>query len=307
MAGKMNVHLFQVSRDTGAQPLEDLLKEIERLTLDTRIRNLANGSFRLEHIEHPRSENNATDYWLLEFVKLRFEHGPGKVGKHTAVEGFVLGDDEGFGEETAALYDPKTNHMIIQYNHHGMRASAIERYFNVFDHAPEEVSSYELLMRIDPSAEIKLAQKRFITKLRFKIAPPKMTAAHRDAGISLNRVLELNNDQNGGAIEVTISASRGQTLGQRAMSMINDLRRLSAHDVDEGTDVVSRFEVGGKNDLLDKSDAINMITPKLELTISDLMLGGDRRYTRRSRWDGLLRAQRGWREIMERTANGTDI
>lgn len=306
MAGKMNVHLYQVKRDEGALPLAELLAHVAGLPLEGRIKSLSTGDFRLEHVEPPRSEHNNTDYWLLDFVKLRFENGPGKVGKSTAVTGFQFGEDEGFGEETAVLYDPKLNHMVVQYNHHGMRASAIERYFNSINHDPDEVTSYELLIKMDPSAEIRLAQKKYITKLKLKISPPKMTPAHRAAGVSLDQILALNNDQNGGSIEIAITAAKGETLADKALTFIDGLRRLAAHDIDEGTDVVSRFEVEGKNDLLDRADAINMLTPKLQFTIGDLMLGGDRRYTRRSRWDGLLKARQGWRDIIQRAGDGAN-
>lgn len=304
MAGKMNVHLYQVKRDHGAIPLAELLTQISLLPLELRIKTLSTGDFRLEHVEPPHSEHNATPYWLLDFVKLRFENGPGKVGKSTAVTGFSFGADEGFGEETVVLYDPHLNYMVIQYNHHGMRASAIERYFNSINHDPDQVTSYELLIKMDPSAEIRLAQKKYITKLKLKISPPKMTTAHRAAGISLDQILALNNDQNGGSIEIAITAGKGETLADKALTFIDGLRRLAAHDIDEGTEVVSRFEVEGKNDLLDRADAINMITPKLQVTIGGLMLGGDRRYTRRSRWDGLLKARFGWREIIQGAFNG---
>jgi hypothetical protein len=299
MAGKMNVNLFQVSRSANALPLPDLLQGVSQLPLEERIRRISYGEMRLDHVEPPNSENNASPYWLLDFVKMRFDHGPGRVGKNTAIAGFDLGADEGFGEETAALYDADTGYMVVQYNHHGVRASAIESYFNILDHDPGAVGGYEMVIKLDTTSEIRLAQKNLITKLHFKIAPGKMTAAHRAANVSLDQVLRLNSEQHGNTIEVTISAApRENLITQRVFATIDALKRMVAADQEEGTRVVSQFDVNGKVDVLDKADAINMIAPKLELTIDGLMLGDDKRYTRRSRWDGLLRARRGWQDII---------
>ncbi|XYJ09455.1 DUF6731 family protein [Telluria sp. B2] len=280
-------------------PLPDLLQGVSDLPLEARIRRISYGEMRLDHVEPPNSENNASPYWLLDFVKLRFEHGPGRVGKRTAIAGFDLGEDEGFGEETAALYDVETGYILVQYNHHGVRASAIENYFNVLDHDPGAVRGYEMVMKLDATSEIKLAQKNFITKLSFKIAPGKMTAAHRAANVSLDQVLRLNAEQHGNTIEVKIAAApRENLVTQKVFATIDALKRMVAADQEEGTRVVSQFVVNGKVDALDKADAINMIAPKLEVTVDQLMLGDDRRYTKRSRWDGLLRARRGWQDII---------
>lgn len=300
MAGKMNVNLFHVHTDVAAVPLPDLLTTISQLPLLDRIRALSYGEMRLDYAEPPRSANNASPFWLLDFVKLRFDHGPGKVGKTTLTEGFDLNPDEGFGEETAVLYDADSNHMVVQYNHHGVRASAIERYLNIFNHNPGDVSGYTLAVKLDPTSEVRLAQKNYITKLHFKVAPAQMTAAHRRGNVGVRRALAMNDAQGGNTIEVTIAAApREHLLAAPIMAMIESLKNMVSADQQDGVRAVAQFEVDGKVDLLDRADGINMISPKLEASIDGLMLGGDdRRYTRRSRWDGLIRARRGWNGII---------
>lgn len=300
MTSKMNVNLFEVSREPGTEPLPNLLAEISNMGLEDRIRPISYGQMRLDVIAPPNTNENDSNYWLLDFTKLRFDHGPGKVGRNTEIAGFDLNHDEGFGEETAALFDPHTNYLLVQYNHHGVRASAIERYLNVIGHVPDGFTAYKLAIKLDTSAEIRLAQKNFITKLRYRIAPGKLTAAHRDASMSLREALAISEQQRGGAIEVTISAApRENLLMGPVRNTINALRQMVAADQEQDTRVVTQFEVEGKVDALDRADGINMISPKLVASIDGLMLGGDRRYTRRSRWDGLLRARRGWRQIID--------
>jgi hypothetical protein len=300
MASKMNINLFQVSREPNTADLIDLLDQVSTLQLEDRIRPMSFGQMRLDVIAQPGSAENASPYWLLDFTKLRFDHGPGRVGRTTEISGFDLSDDEGFGEETAALYDASHNCMLVQYNHHGVRAASIEAYLNAISHVPDGVSGYKLAIKLDPSAEIRLAQKNFITKIRYKIATGRLTEAHREAGLSLREALALSEEQRGGSIEVTISAPRRENLlTTSARSTIHALQQMVAADRQQDTRVVTQFEIEGRLDVVDRADAINMLTPKLNVAVDGLLLGDDRRYTRRSRWDGLLRARRGWREIIE--------
>jgi hypothetical protein len=299
MAGKMNINLFEVSRDRNTVPLVELLNEISHMSLDRRIRPISFGQMRLDIIAPPNSETNESPYWLLDFTKLRFDHGPGRVGRTTEIAGFDLEDDEGFGEETAALYDADAGFMLVQYNHHGVRAASIEKYFNAIGHNPDAFSAYKLLVKMDQTSEIKLARKQFISKIHYKISTSNLTEAHRNAGLSLRQSLALSEEQRGGSIEITISAPPRENLFMAsARQTIEALREMVAADQAEDTRVVTQFEVEGRDDVLDRAEAVNMISPKLVLTIDGLTLGGDRRYTRRSRWDALLRARRGWHDII---------
>lgn len=231
---------------------------------------------------------------------MRFGNGPGRVGRTTEIAGFDLGDDEGFGEETAALYDAQTNYVLVQYNHHGVRASAIKKYFNVINHTPAGVTGYELSIKLDPTAEIKLAQKNFINKIHYKIVTSRLTEAHRVAGLSLHEALAMSEEQRGGSIEVTISAPKRENLLMSSVKKtVNALRGMATADQEEETNVLTQFEIEGRDGILDRADAVDMLSPKLVSTVDGLTLGGDRRYTRRSRWDGLLRARHGWRTIIE--------
>lgn len=61
---------------------------------------------------------------------------------------------------------------------------------------------------------------------------------------------------------------------------------------------VEKFEVAGKDAPDARTEAIDMLTPKLEQPIDGVESGGDRRYTRESRWSALLRARNGWSHIL---------
>jgi hypothetical protein len=292
---KMGVHLFHVVQLDGAPPLAHLLETVRLDTLPNRLKNVANGQIRLEHIAPPNTESNPTRFWLLDFTKLRFEHGPGKAGRSSPIEGFDLTDDEGFGEETAALYDPQSCYMIVQYNHHGVRAGAIEEYLSAYVHDAQRVVAYQLRIKLDDTADVRLAQKQLLKKIHFKVAPAQITTAHRNSNVGLGRALDFNDGYAGDDLEIIISAKRGRFLNfSSSTRLINKLKNLVTIGEANADPIVSKFEVSGKTDAAARTDAINMLSPKLEVTVDQLQLGTDRRYTLISRWEAVKRARNGW-------------
>jgi hypothetical protein len=294
----LKINLYKVNTAPGTPPLADLLAGIVNDPLEDRVRRIGNVDLRLEHIAPPNTAGNATNYWLLDFIKMRMDHGPGKVGLTTAIEGFALAADEGFGEETAVLYDPDTDYAVVQYNHHGVRGATLQRYLSTYDQR-DPSTGYELVLKLDETSEAKLAGKDYVTKVHFKIAPLQITAAHAANNVSLTRALALNDDQSGSTIELTIAASRGENLLQRGVSsLINNLRLWAQADVDQDTHALTQFQIEAKANLIDRAEKIDMLMPALQAKIDGITLGPDRRYTLDSRWTALNRARRGWREIV---------
>lgn len=294
---KMKVNLFEVVRGDRDQPLSDTLSELAQINLENRIKRIGATDMRLEHIMAPGDAGNATPYWMLDFVRFRDTHGPGKAARNAAIQGFDLRPEDFFGEETAALYDPDRNCLLLQYNHSGVKSSSIATYINNF-FVGRPPSFYDFRMKLDETSEIRLAKKQHITKVHFKIAPMKVTAAHRAAGVSLDRVLELNNKHDGSNIEITISATRGSKL-HRVNEMLDGLRAFRQADREQDTQVVTQFDLEAKAELEEAAEKINMLMPALVQQISGVEQGDDRRLTLKSRCEALARARRGWAQIIE--------
>lgn len=300
MAGEMAVHLFDVRAIQRTPPLTELLERIHQDGIANRLKTVGQQEVRLETIAPPRSADNNTAYWLLDFTKIRFEHGPGKASREDPIEGFELEADQGFGEETAALYDPQRQVILIQYNHYGVRSSIMKNYFALYGHDANAVGSYEFNIRMDESADVKFAQKEIITKMHFKIAPPRMTQAQRDGNVSLGRSLDVSDNLGAETIEVIVSAGRSGNAAlsfQRARALARRLMEIR-HVGEDQDPIVSKLEVVGRDSLLEPLDVVDLLKPKLEQRIGDLILGADRRYTQRSRWDGLIRARNGWGRVI---------
>lgn len=300
MSRKMSVHLFKVTKNESTQPLSDLLEKISQDDLQTRVIDIAGTKVRLEDILKPMSKGNQSRYWLLNFIKFRFENAPGKAKLDSQTEGFELAPNEGFGEETAALYDPKSNYMIIQYNHNGVRSHAIQEYFCLYGHTSESISGYELNIKLDPTTEERFLKKKYITKVQIKIAPFDILTQFRDADVSLTDMLKLSERSNSNHIELTLAAPKGESLkGKFARNFTGFLRKLMSHDSEENSRILSKFNVSGKVELEDRAEAINMLAAKLKLTIDNLQIGDDLRYTLKSRWEGLSRAANGWHQYLK--------
>lgn len=296
MPNSMMVNLFQVHHLVDDEPLENTLNAIKRMRIADRIKLVGQRDMRLESYAAPRTRDNETDYWLLDFTKLRFDNGPGKISREQPIEGFVLGEDEGFGEETGALYDPTTRHILLQYNHHGPRSASIQEYLSIV--SPDITRTYEFWVQMDQTAEARLAQRQIIKKLHFKIAPPKLTPEMRRTGVSLERALELNDMVQGDTIEVILSAGRGRLANQNIHRAIDSLKRLLRLDQEGDHDAVKTLRVHAKEHIDADTDEINLIAPKLEQEIAGLVLGPDLRYTRKSRWEALIRARNGWANLL---------
>lgn len=300
MPGEMAVHLFEVRELNQTIPLADLLEMIKADDMAGRLRTVGQQEVRLEAISPPRSNGNDTPYWLLDFTKIRFEHGPGKASREEPIEGFELDSDQGFGEETAALYDPNRQVMLIQYNHHGVRSGIIKNYFSLYGHDQNRAGSYEFNIRMDENADARFAQKQVITKMHFKIAPPRITGAFRANNVSLGHSLDVSDHLGAETIEIIVSAGRSMNAAlsfARATALIRQLMRM--RPAGDGEDpAVSKLEVVGRDSEADAIDVVDLLRPKLEQRIGDLVLGDDRRYTQQSRWDGLLRARNGWGNVI---------
>lgn len=300
MSESIRVHLYQVLCGANTPDIQTVFHEAVAVELVDRLQIVGHQEVRLEAIAAPRSRTNSSSYWLFDFTRLRFEHGPGKASRTQEIEGFELGSEEGFGEETAALYDPKTGYILIQYNHFGVRAGSIQHYFSFFN--TNAARSYEFRVKLDNSSELKLAQKQILTKIHFKVAAANMTSQQRHAGVSLGRALDLSDSLNGQSIEVVVSAGRGlnsMLASNKVRNLIDTLRTLVTQGTVGTEPVVEKFEVVGKATVDDRAEAIDMLTPKLEQSIDGVVLGKDLRYTRESRWGALLRARNGWQTTIE--------
>lgn len=282
----MKVHVFKVDAH-NSNPLENVFKLVEQETdLRKRIRIVGAVEMRAEYIK------KTNDLWLMDFVRIRTDHGPGKVGRDNKIEGIPFKDDEGFGEETAALYDPLTGYMLIQYNHFGVRAGSIADYLTIYDGANTNV--YSLNPKFDDDIERKLAKKGITKKIAFSIDISKMNVQDRASGTALSEAISLGRNANANKITIVLSAGGGRSKGlsEIGASLFGSVKSL----LTSNPEAVTKLEFSGKDDKDAITEVLDLIGQRLTTDFDKLKAGDDLRYPRKERLMALIRAKNGWKD-----------
>lgn len=291
----MKVHAFRVASKEGSTPLEDILQNILNVAAPRdRIRIINTVEVRAETITQQAIAGRAP-VWLLDCVRIRTDHGPGRVGRDSEMEGFEFTADEGFGHETAALFDPTNHHLLVQYNHTGVRANTIADYLSAFIGGGTS-NLYSLIPKCDPGVEERLTRKGITRRLKFTVDISKMSAQDRERGIAVSEALDFGRNLDGDKIKLEICASgdRGRSLGERALQVLEGLKSMAG----QNPDVVTKLEVAGKEDKDDALEVLDLIRHRLAREFTDLKTGRDLRYSRADRFNALLRAHVGWTDLL---------
>lgn len=293
---RISIHAYQVVPldPKKSTPLEQLIDLIDSKPDPERVRLCSQSEVKLEAIA-----KTADGLYLMNFVRLRFEHGPGRGSRNRKTVGFNFRPGEGFGEETAALYDPATSHMLVQYNHFGVRAGRIGEYLSLIDDNPD--NQYELVPRFDEEVERKLARKQIMRSFRFKTATRRVARADKTAGMSLTSAVSLGGGFGADMIEVKLIAGGKKTRSLDISKVYQAIGWLQARlGVDESS--VDALEVSGKDDADTKSELLDLLGHRMKRDFTDLKLGADLRYPIDERWRALERAYNGWRKNFQRFA-----
>jgi len=286
----MTVKVFSVSSTPENFPLEAVLATLSKVPLERRNSNLLNGDVRLEEIIAPK---DGAPYWLLDFVRLRYSHGPGRAGKQRKVVGFDMGNGDGFAEETAMLYYPKSKLLFVQYNHFGVKDGSAEIYFGRF--GPKDVIvGFELNPVLDKNVESKLAKADQFTFLTLKVAPGEIDRKWVEDDIALGRALSLYEETKAPQIEITLSVGRSNTTLPTKVTRkaISALQRT----IGNKSNAVQKARVIGRNseDNTSVNEVLDLIAPSLRYTVGVKQDQKTLRFTRDSRFSGLKEAYAKW-------------
>ncbi|MFQ2325303.1 DUF6731 family protein [Aeromonas dhakensis] len=290
MAGNFRVHAFGiVGLNDKTDDLEDVLNDILADDIEDRVRTIGQHEIRVEHIE------KVDGLWHLDFVKFRDVHGPGKGSRKTKVLGFDFKAGEVFCEETALMYCPKRSYILLQYNHHGVRYSAIEDYFSVYSGNPD--NQYELQAKYDDDVDHKFTSRKATKSLTLAIDPRLLSDKDRDSKTALGSAIELGDKSNASKIEITITAGREK---KRFLSkFIDDTATKMKKLAEKNPDAVGKLRAGVVSSGVDeKLQVLDLIEERLCRNFTDIPVGIDKRWPRDARYKALERARRGWKKIL---------
>lgn len=285
----MKVFLFNVQSTEGSAELGNIFEQINDTdNLRDRIRIINKSEIRAEYIEQRNG------LWLVDFIKIRTDHGPGRVSRDNAVQGFDFDDDEGFGEETSALYDPETGYLIVEYNHFGVRPAAMADYFSIFDRTMNNL--YTFNPKYDADIERKLMSQTLTRKLAFSIDISKMNQNDRARGVALSDAIKYGRETGADKIkiEISVSGDKNRSLAQLAKDGITNLQSI----LGQNSEAITKIEVSGKEDRDSITEVLDLIGHRLCVEFNDLQVGEDLRYPRNERWNALIRAKNGWNQVI---------
>lgn len=284
---KLYIHLFAVVASEGSLPLHDLLGKISDTNIDKRVRDIG---YKIRVEDEILAPSPSYPYWLIDFAKLRFEGGPGRGSVKVPTRSFDLDEDEGFVEETAMLYDPKSGFALIQYNHFGPRVTAISDYLSVFDYAGD--SSYEFVVKLRGDAQARLDRKTIFTRIEMKVAPVNLTEGFKAKNVALSSMLKTQTDSFGGDfVSIEISLERNNQVSLKVKDWLRSIKLLANED----RDAVKHLLIAGRDGEYESIEPINLLAEKEELSFSGVEMDSGHRYIRKERYARLEGAFKQWK------------
>lgn len=281
----MKIYLYRINLRPKSKSVEAVLAEINALELSQRNQEHNGEKLRLEHFE----ERGGLIY--ADFVKLRFDHGPGRVGENEAITGFDLEDNEGFGEETALVYCPATGYAAIQYNHYGPRHALIEDYLRLMGGSAFDA---EILPKYDEELQNKVRSMTLYRKLELSICPRNLTESDYRRGVPLKEAIELSKNSGADNVEITLSVGRGRNshLTNRTIKRIIDwvMGRVNTGNHDG---VLTKCKLTARKDEAESSELLDLLAQRIMLE-REVIAGPDRRFPRQNRYNALEISYRSW-------------
>lgn len=176
----MTVKLYDVWEDAG-----NLLSACERIIgMTPEKRDIVVGGHDMK-MEQFVPKYNDENLFLMDFTKRR-KVGPGRASRKSITQGFKVEDDEGFGEFTAALYDPAAKKILVQYSQYGPRYGNIAKYIS--DLSDGGVFRFTATVKADVQAE--LDTKGYANSISFSVPflQNEPSSAHGKAGALMDEI-----------------------------------------------------------------------------------------------------------------------
>lgn len=188
----MNVYHYSVNALGETPSLENTLQALQGLPLDERAATCGSQKVRLETIE--RSESIGGEIlWELKFSRIRDSNWPGVATSSSEAQDLELDADQYLSEETFAVFSETRGRIVVQYNHHGVRASRIQEYFQILSGCSG--AAYQFLAALNSDALAKFQSKQFVTNVDVCID-----------GVTAADVAYFNGAGIGAALEAGLSA-----------------------------------------------------------------------------------------------------
>lgn len=229
--------------------LNDVLKTTQEIPTSQRIITVGNDTARLQSIKF---NNNK---WEMHFLRIRKDNFPVKAHDNGDINYFTdLEDEEGFGEEVSALFDPTNCAIMIRRNMHSLSPSAISDYFTEVINEPGYTVFFKPL--VHPRALELIKRDHLIRSAEVAVADVKNSSERTKR--SLGSIISSANYINE-SVNIIFKIGLEQK-GSRKFSRIPIYEELEGFTNDEN---VKKVHVRLKADEDAKTESVDLIKHRL--------------------------------------------
>lgn len=232
--------------------LEQLIKTADNMSIENRIFNYYQEEARLDKMYFEKS----TEYWYLNFMRMRQTKLPQLVKRGSQGESFILDEDEYIGEDVTALYDHKNNILALQRNRDSLSATGIEFYLTKLYNN----EGYGIYLRpiINAHIQEKIAKAKSYRKIALKFDTNINKEKRILPNTSLSRFFNIFKDYDANTVTLTMSLGKGNIKGSLDIDTIGDTIR----EISESENFVIGAELNVKYNEIDPVDTIDLFTMK---------------------------------------------
>jgi hypothetical protein len=237
-----------VAEHDDTQPFAERLRDEASKTLVDRLYRRQGRQLRLEN----HRENSGLVE--LNFVSFRLGNAPVRVAERRLAEEIRIRNDEYFGEETACLFDPATNYLVVQYNHYGPRVSGIR---DVLTYTEDGVTHhYDMAPKLSRDSEERIRRLGMVTRVEVAFAVPDL-GKHANE-LSVAESIELAKAHGAERMEIVLGNRKGLSMGPITDWMLKVQRLFGGDDK-----AVERFTVRGSDDEDGPRETIDLLADRL--------------------------------------------
>ena len=281
MARKMKIDFYHLRMPSGSgQSFEEVLGRAWDLPDAERAVFLNGVPFRLQELRRSR------ELYLGDMLRIRLEGIP-PVAKLTGEEQDLdIPDDAGLGEETAFLFFPAANVLLLQRNRMSVSAASFEDYFSSLGAVGPDGIALDPVLRRDAMA--RLMRMAVYRKFTVTVAGLQNMRVPRAAGLAIKSMINISQQFRAPSLTVEVSMGHGQGTLTRIRETISELGRILVRGEEAG-ERVTRMMVRGKDDPDEPVEVVDLIEDRL-VEVEEVDLGRNFAAARRARQSALRAA-----------------
>lgn len=285
----LNIDFYRVRvEDRENRTFLDLLEVIRALPDDEgRAQTRTDDAIRLQTV------NRSTAYWRGDMLRIRMNEAPVKAKRSGETKPIDFDEDEGLGEETAFLFHPATNVLVVQRNRSGVSASALAKYFKILGKV--KAIKFESILKED--ALQRIARMQNISTFEVHFAGVQNGHNLRGRGHSAGSMYAMLNQFQ--APNATIKLSMGRKPG-RLQNVVNAVADLFGDQAEAQPQEVKRVIVIGSEGEDEERTLIDLLQDRLSESIVVEVRDGER-ITSAQRFKALNAAWERNQTYLERT------